>query len=63
MPRHHRKPKAMDGSDHPNNISTVSKVKHRAYHSLFKHGNPHHVADVLNKVWIDPEYKLTVIRR
>lgn len=63
MTRHHRKPKCLKGSSHDSNISLVGKKRHRAYHALFQHGNPHQVAKELNEVWIDPEFKLIVVRR
>ncbi len=63
MTRHHRKPKCMQGSNHPSNISMVGNKPHRAFHLLFRHGNPHYIAKMLNKLWVDPDYIFVVKRR
>jgi len=62
LSRHHRKPVKNGGSDHPNNISLVSKTKHQAFHTLFGTMDPQGIADELNNTWIDPNYRLIVVR-
>jgi len=61
--KHHRTPKSLGGSDEDHNISSVTIVKHQAYHLLFENGTPYDVASILNNVWISPEYQLVVRRR
>jgi hypothetical protein len=41
----------------------VRHVDHVAYHRLFGPGLPHVIADIINEIWIDPEYELVVRRR
>ena len=61
--RHHRKPKCQGVDNSRENISRVPHTKHKAYHLLFQSGNPFKVARILNRVWIDRDYKLIVVRR
>jgi len=60
--RHHRKSKHAGGTNDKENISRVSDKKHRAFHLLFSHGNPYKIASVLNKIRLDPDFKITVRR-
>lgn len=61
--KHHRLPRSKGGSNSNSNISLVRKDLHVAYHKLFGNATPDEVADILNKVWIDPAYKLVAVRR
>lgn len=61
--RHHRLPRSNGGSNSNSNISLVRKDLHVAYHKLFGNATPDEVAEILNKVWIDPAYKLVAVRR
>ena len=61
--RHHRKCRSHGGSDEGENISIVDERQHKAYHLLFGNMRPQQVADKLNGVYIDPEFKLIVVRR
>jgi hypothetical protein len=56
---HHRKPRSLGGDSSDRNMSHVSVSKHRAYHILFSNMTPEQIAKVLNKVWLDPDWKLT----
>ena len=61
--RHHRKCKSHGGSNCARNISIVPFHKHRAYHLLFQNMHVRDIAEYLNQVWIDPDFKLIVVRR
>lgn len=61
--KHHRMPKSKGGEDDYNNISIVPKHYHRAFHLLFSNGTPYEVANILNAVWISPDYELVVRRK
>jgi hypothetical protein len=61
--RHHRKCKSHGGSGKPSNISHVPESKHIAWHTLFYNLKPEQIADLLSKVWIDPDYVMVAQRR
>lgn len=62
--RHHRKPQCQGGDDEKRNISRVSAKKHAAWHMLFDgEMTPQDIADVINRVWLDPDYILVVKKR
>lgn len=61
--RHHRKCKSNGGTDDVRNISTVSRLHHKAFHILFANFDPHQIATILNNLWIDPDYELVVRRK
>ena len=61
--KHHRLPRSKGGSNSNSNISLVRKDLHVAYHKLFGNATPEEVAEILNKVWIGPAYKLVAVRR
>lgn len=63
LTRHHRKCKSRHGTGKPHNISLVEDRHHKAYHLLFSNMDPYQVAQVLNTVWIDPDYIFEVRRR
>lgn len=60
---HHRCPKSLGGKAVQGNISLVPGNKHRAWHLLFRNHPPEIVAKIINKVWIDPDYEMVVVRR
>lgn len=62
LTRHHRKPKSHNGSDDESNISIVPEKKHQYFHGLFGTDSVHQIAKKLNEIWIDPAYKLLVIK-
>jgi hypothetical protein len=64
--RHHRKPRSLGGTNDSANISLVNERKHEYYHGLFtKQDNtcmtPQEIAEVLTRVWIDPEFALICV--
>jgi hypothetical protein len=61
--RHHRKPKSRGGKNDKRNISIVNDRKHEAWHLLFSNHTPHMIAEIINKVWLDPNFEFTVRRR
>ena len=61
--RHHRRSKYEQGSNNPENISIVTKNRHRAFHLLFRHGNPQYIAEQLNKIWLDPAYEVVIRKK
>lgn len=61
--KHHRLPRSRGGSNRNSNISLVRKDLHVAYHRLFGNATPDEIVEILNKVWIDPTYKLVAVRR
>jgi hypothetical protein len=60
--KHHRRCKSRQGSDDNSNISSVPQHYHRAWHLLFENLTPHNIAEIINTVWIDPRYRLVVVR-
>jgi len=60
---HHRLPKSRGGTNASSNLSLVSTELHNAYNVLFG-SNPtaHEVASILSAHWIDPAYRLVVVR-
>ena len=63
MSKHHRKTKLRNGTDADSNISIVPVTWHQAYHTLFWDLSPQEIARMLNEVWIDPSWRLVVVRR
>ena len=61
--KHHRKPRSLSGGDEKSNISKVPDKKHRAFHLLFSNLTVFKMAELLNKVWIDPQYQFIVVKR
>jgi hypothetical protein len=59
--RHHRKCRCNNGGDEPSNISVVSQSKHDIFHAMFGCMTPPEIAEELNKVWLDKEYKFICI--
>lgn len=58
---HHRRPRSLGGSNKPENLSTVSKSQHRAWHTLFWNLPPAGIVAVINALWLDPEWKLLAV--
>jgi len=65
MERHHRLPRSRGGTNnHPkHNIVLVSRVLHRAWHSLFANMTAPEVASAITDCWISPDYYLVAIPR
>lgn len=60
---HHRKCRSHGGSDELSNISIVDETQHKAWHRLFKNMRPQQIADKINGIYLDPEFKFVVERR
>lgn len=60
---HHRKPVSLGGSSHKSNISRVTLQKHQCFHLLFANMTPEQIADELNRIWIDPAYRMVAVNR
>lgn len=60
---HHRKPRSLGGTRQKGNMSKVSSSKHEAWHTLFQNYTPEKIAQIINDVWLDPDFKLVVERR
>ena len=60
---HHRRPESLGGKRIPENISLVPNHKHRAWHALFKNHPPEVIAQIINKVWLDPDFEFIVVPR
>lgn len=58
--RHHRKMRTNGGTNDPKNMSVVPHNKHVAFHILFGDKTTQQIADVLNEIWIDPDFELIV---
>lgn len=61
--KHHRKPQSEKVNNDPSNISIVPIKKHQAWHTLFENYNPEKIKSIINKIWLDPDYKFFVIRK
>ena len=61
--RHHRLPKSRGGRDSGQNISVVPVNQHQAWHTMFANMQAWEIADKINRVWLDPEYELVLVRR
>lgn len=61
--QHHRKPRSLGGLSTPKNISMVSINQHEAFHTNFSNMTVPEICDELNKVWIDPDYKIICVKR
>jgi len=60
LTRHHRKARKNSGTNDQSNISMVPRKHHEAFHILFKTDSVYKIAEKLNNIWIDPEYRLIV---
>lgn len=55
LDNHHRRSRHQNGTNDPENLF--------AFHTLFWDGEPHRVAKILNDTYIDPNFKLVVVKR
>lgn len=60
---HHRKCRSNGGTDDPKNLIRVPTHFHRAWHLLFKNFKAEVIADIINSIWLDPEYEFVVRKR
>lgn len=63
LTKHHRVPRCKNGSDEPRNISYIPNRLHTRYHALFGVMDPFEIAELLNSLFIDPDYELVVTKR
>jgi hypothetical protein len=61
--RHHRRPRSLGGTNEKSNISRVSITEHQAWHTLFQNFEPHVIAEIINNVWLDPDYEFILVRK
>ncbi len=61
--KHHRKCLSNGGSDMSFNISNVSIVKHRAWHTLFANCTPQEICKIINNIWLDTDYEFLCRRK
>jgi hypothetical protein len=60
---HHRRCRSNGGTDARSNISVVTDVQHKAFHTLFGNATTEVIAEILNETWIDPSWELIARRR
>jgi len=63
LTKHHRVPRARNGTDDARNIALIPNRIHTRYHALFGIMTPFDIANMLNEHFIDPDYQLVVIPR
>jgi hypothetical protein len=61
--RHHRKPRSKGGSNMVSNISRLPDRLHQAWHLLFCNYHPTVIANIINELYLDPEWELVAQRR
>ena len=65
--RHHAKPRSKGGQkkyvNGYKNVRRVDAYKHHAWHVLFSNLDAQEIADIINRVWLDPEYEFIVQKR
>lgn len=59
---HHRKPRSLGGSSDNRNLSKVDPKQHQAFHTLFENSSVYEIASILNRIWLDPDYHIDVIK-
>jgi hypothetical protein len=60
---HHRKPRSLGGDNSAENTVKVRKNAHRAWHLLFGNADPYMIANIINSVFIDPDYEFEVKKK
>ena len=65
---HHRKPRSLGKPNRcaindPINVSHVSVVKHRAWHTIFSNMSATSIAKLVSEVWLDPDYYMIAVPR
>ena len=61
--KHHRKMKKNGGDDSPRNIVKIPRKMHDAFHMLFGHRTTREIADLLNEVYLDPNWELLAVEK
>jgi hypothetical protein len=60
---HHRKPKSVGGKTTARNISRIPINRHQSWHTLFDNKHPDEIAEIINDIYLDPDYEFVCIRR
>lgn len=58
---HHRKPRSIGGTNYYTNLSRVTGRQHEAWHILFSNYSAQQIAEIINSVWLDPDYRLELV--
>ena len=59
---HHKKCKSNGGSSANRNLVAVDPKYHEAWHMLFRNWDAYAIAETINKVWLDPDFRFEVHR-
>lgn len=54
---HHRRCRSNGGSSNPRNLSVVNIKQHESWHCLFVNYLPEKIAQIINEIWLDPDYE------
>ena len=57
LTKHHRLPRSVGGTNHPDNISYVPCYHHEAWHTLFSNLDAPTICAIINQKWLDPNYE------
>lgn len=60
---HHKKCRSNGGTNDPENLSYIKRHLHESWHSLFSNLRPRAIARLINKVYLDPEWRLVAVRK
>lgn len=60
---HHRKCKSNGGTNHPSNLSFLPHSRHAAWHYLFGNLEAPQIVELINQLYLDPNWELTVKRK
>jgi len=59
---HHRKCRSNGGDNSQRNLSCVNGKAHQAWHMLFRNWKAEQIAEEINKVWLDPDFRFLVVK-
>lgn len=59
---HHRRPRSLDGTNAPGNISYVQEKFHKFWHTLFGNMNAYQIANHINEMAQKPESVIVVCK-
>lgn len=60
---HHRKCRSNGGLTTEANCVRVDALKHECWHALFENHCAEKIAEIINLVWLDPEWELVAIKK
>lgn len=60
---HHKRPRSCGGCEDSRNVKWVNTKLHCAWHRLFQNYGPARIADLINRDWLDPEFKFIVVKK